>query len=104
MPEHLHEGHSLISLVLKQLAHEVLILSSEALLESNLHSGVTLGDGITRARERCLTVHELVQENTEGPCVNRVVIPSLLDHFWRHILQCTAIGLSFALVEVVVII
>ena len=57
-------------------------------------------DILTCARKRCLAVHELVEEDTESPSVDRMVVRSLLNHLRGHILQCTTIGLSLTFIEV----
>ena len=45
-------------------------------------------------------MHELIEENTKSPSVDRVVIEILVDHLWRHVLQRAAISLPFPFVEV----
>ena len=48
----------------------------------------------------CLAMDELIEQDTERPSVDRMVIGLLVDHLRRHVLESATVGLSFTLVEV----
>ena len=47
--------------------------------------------------ERCTAVNEFVQQDTKGPDVECVVVRLVHYHFWRHVLEGAAVGVSWLL-------
>lgn len=46
------------------------------------------------ASERGAAVHQLVQEDAQGPDVEGVIVRLVLDHFRRHVLKSAAKSIS----------
>lgn len=95
MVEDFDKGQSLVCFVDEDLVDKVLVLVGQPGLEPDLasHDLVANLPGV-HASEGRPTVHQLVQKDTERPDVERVIVVLILDHLGRHVLECTAEGVT----------
>ena len=88
MNKHFHKWQSLIWMLHKDFFNQISIVFSASFLEFD----VTFDDFSSNfdliTSEWSSAMNQFVEQNTERPYVDLVVVWLRSDHFWRHILQC----------------
>ena len=84
------QGHALTRILLQQPSNEVLCILGHTPGEAEVDTGDTpVRGGMSLGLEGGTANEELVQENTEGPNVDHLVVLPSLDHFGGEVVQST---------------
>ena len=86
MLEHLNQVDSLVGVFLEEFIDQVLVLLGNLGLKSDLLTHLVSCDCLLIASKGSISMHKLVEEDSEGPNIKLVVMLTMIDHFGSHVL------------------
>ena len=104
MLEHLNQVDSLVGVFLEEPVDQVLVLLGNLGLKSDLLTHLVSSDCLLIASKGSITMHKLVEEDSEGPNIQLVVMLAMIDHFGSHVLESTAKSVTLTLISISIII
>ncbi len=99
MLENLYQRDSLLGDLHEELVNQVFVLLGKLLLELDFLTDLISGNCRLVASEWCVSVDEFIQKDTKCPDVEHMIVLSVIDHFWRHILQCSTKSVSLTFIH-----
>ena len=84
--EHLDQRDSLISVLLEELVDEVFVLLGYLRLERDRLTCLIPGNCLLVSSEGCISVNELVEQDSKRPYIELVIVLPMVDHLGRHVL------------------
>jgi len=90
MLEYLNQRDSLVWVFFEKLVDEVFVFLRDLAFESNLRTSLVSSNSFLISAVGCVSMDELVKQNSECPNVKLVVVPSVIYHFWSHVFESSA--------------
>ena len=102
MLENLDQRDSLVWVLFEEPVDQVLVFLGDFAFESDLVAGLIAGNGLLIATEGSIAVNKFVEEDSEGPHVQLVIVLPMVYHFRSHILKRTAKSVPLTFVEITI--